>query len=162
MSSSEINDKTSNYQKMLQIEDNIVMIKKQLASISDGLTGLNLLNVLTLQNSVNNLGTQLNKMSSFNQNVDNFNKIIHEFNKLLKPISELASEKLVFSKKEAILKEKQFLLDLAAIRAKEYGISQWRAYTILINENTNIYTFVSGLVGIIIGSVSVILMKSKI
>lgn len=142
------------------IEKNVIEIKKQLSTLNNGLTGLNLLNVLTLQKSVNDLGHQLSMMTSFNKNIGSFNNLVNDLNKLLDPLSKLAKEKLVYSQKEAVIKEKQFMLDLAAVRAKDYGISQWRAYTLLINENTNIYNFVSGLIGMIIGSVSV-LMRSK-
>lgn len=154
-------DTCTNDNQVLNIEKNVIEIKKQLSTLNNGLTGLNLLNVIALQKSVNDLGHQLSLMTSFNKNMGSFNVLVNDLNKLLDPLSKLAKEKLVYSQKEAVIKEKQFMLDLAAVRAKEYGISQWRAYTLLINENTNIYNFVSGLIGMIIGSVSVHLMKSK-
>ncbi len=147
--------------QVTNIEKNVIEIKKQLSTLNNGLTGLNLLNVLALQKSVNDLGHQLSLMTSFNKNIGSFNQMVKDLNKLLDPLSKLASEKLVYSQKEAVIKEKQFMLDLAAIRAKDNGISQWRAYILLVNENTNIYNFVSGLVGLLIGSVSIAMLKSK-
>jgi hypothetical protein len=144
-----------------QITKNIDEIKRQLNllifntdKINDGLSGLNILNILALQKGVNDLGNQLEKMSQFNSNVDKFNKLFKEFNHLLVPLNELANEKNSFSKKEAEIKEKEFLVSLAKMKAKDTGISEWKAYTMLIADQSYVYHLLSATTGLIIGHVS--------
>lgn len=118
------------------IKKNIGKIMENVDKANNALTGLNVFNIIALQSGVNDLGVQINKLKTHNQNMEKLNGLISEFNKLLKPISDLASNKIAASEIEARIKEKEFNLKMAEIRARKENIDLWDAYQLNINEKS--------------------------
>jgi hypothetical protein len=138
-----------------EIKNIIYKLSNSLDYTNSALTGLNIFNIVSLQNSVNNLGSQITKLHGFNQNMDKLNNVVGDFNKMISPISILAHNKNVASEIESKIREKEFALIMAELRAKSEKISVWEAHLLNANEkssNTN---------EIVIGSmVTVILCQS--
>jgi hypothetical protein len=117
------------------VDYDFTSVARDIKYIKDGLSGLNILNVIGLQKSVSDLGTQLLKMHSFNENTAVFaDKVmqmtdrVSDLTKMLEPLSRMAHEKMESSIIEATLKDKHFMLELARTKAEEMGIPVSLAY----------------------------------
>lgn len=147
------------------IKKNIGKIIENVDKTNTALTGLNVFNIIALQSGVNDLGKQINRLNSHNQNMDRLNNLLSEFNKLLKPISDLANDKIKASEIEAKIKEKEFTLKMSEIRSRKENIHLWDAYQLNINDENSYLTFnyaVGVLVPIIMGLSTIILTKSHL
>lgn len=119
------------------IKNKINGLSDQLDKTNSALTGLNILNILALQKSVNDIGDQLDRLKNFNYKMDSLDSSVSKFNEIMEPMSKLASEKLAYSEIEAKTKHKEVMMTLAKIRSRDERISEWSAYRKLESEQNN-------------------------
>jgi len=108
------------------IREKVQSISYDVGKMTDALTALGMVKILAFQGSVNDLATQLDRVRTFNDNSHYLQQDLQQFNQLLIPISALASEKIKNDQIDARVKEAEFKLKLAQVKATDQVA--WKNY----------------------------------
>lgn len=124
-------------------------ILNQVKDTNSALTGLNVLNVLGLQRSVNGLGEQISRVENFNNGMDKLIGHVETLNNLLTPLSNMANEKMLATQHQVKLNEKIFMLDLAKMAENNPRVLD--TYNSLMNSSNHYYMLGGIAVGLAAG-----------
>ena len=117
--------------------------------------------IMIIKTSIYDLTYQINNLKTYTKNIETLNNLVAEYNILLKPISNLANNKIKASEIEATIKEKEFNLKIAEIKAKEKNISVWDAYMLENNDKNEKLSYVVFMLVLLLSSI-IVIQQSKL
>lgn len=108
------------------IREKTQTLSYELQKVNDALNALGMVKILAVQGSINDLSVQLSKVRTFNDDTRQLHYDMRKLHQLLEPISALANEKIKNDQIDAKVKEAEFKLKLAQVKATDQ--LAWKHY----------------------------------